>query len=71
MASPSQWTWVWVNSGSGDGQGGMACCSPWGCGESDATEQRKEGSGAVVRPALLGPGSCSRPKVRVDKSGDR
>ena len=22
----------------GDGQGGMACCSPWGCKESDMTE---------------------------------
>ena len=23
----------------GDGQGGMACYSPWGCEESDMTEQ--------------------------------
>ena len=23
----------------GDGQGGLACCSPWGCKESDMTEQ--------------------------------
>ena len=22
-----------------DGQGGLACCSPWGCKESDTTEQ--------------------------------
>ena len=22
----------------GDGQGGMACCNPWGCKESDSTE---------------------------------
>jgi len=21
--------------GAGDGQGGLACCSPWGCKESD------------------------------------
>ena len=21
-----------------DGQGGLACCSPWGCKESDTTE---------------------------------
>ena len=27
------WT-PWV----GDGQGGLACCSPWGCKESDTTE---------------------------------
>ena len=24
--------------GVGDGQGSLACCSPWGCKESDATE---------------------------------
>ena len=24
--------------GVGDGQGGLACCSPWGCKESDRTE---------------------------------
>ena len=25
--------------GVGDGQGSLACCSPWGCKESDPTEQ--------------------------------
>ena len=25
--------------GVGDGQGGPECCSPWGCKESDTTEQ--------------------------------
>ena len=25
--------------GDGEGQGGMACCSPWGCKESDMTGQ--------------------------------
>ena len=25
--------------GVGNGQGGLACCSPWGCKESDTTEQ--------------------------------
>ena len=25
--------------GVGDGQGGLACCSPWGCKESDTPEQ--------------------------------
>ena len=34
MASLTRWIWVWV----GDGQGGLACCSPWGCKESDMTE---------------------------------
>ena len=39
MASPTQWTWVWINPGVGDGQGGLACCSPRGCKESDTTER--------------------------------
>ena len=25
--------------GAGDGQGGLSCCSPWGCKESDMTER--------------------------------
>ena len=25
--------------GVGDGQGGLVCCSPWGCKESDTTVQ--------------------------------
>ena len=25
--------------GVGDGQGSLACCSPWGCNESDTTER--------------------------------
>ena len=25
-------------SGDVDGQGGLACCGPWGCKESDVTE---------------------------------
>ena len=25
--------------GDGEGQGNLACCSPWGCKESDTTEQ--------------------------------
>ena len=25
--------------GAGGGQGGLACCDPWGCKESDTTER--------------------------------
>ena len=28
-----------MSLGVGDGQGGLACCSSWGCKESDTTEQ--------------------------------
>ena len=27
--------------GVGDGQGILVCCSPWGCTQSDTTEQMK------------------------------
>ena len=27
--------------GDSEGQGSLACCSPWGCKESDMTEQLK------------------------------
>ena len=39
MASPTQWTWVWASSGSWWWQGCLVCYSPWGCKESDMTEQ--------------------------------
>ena len=38
MASPTQWTYVWAAPGVGDGQGDLACCSLWGCKESDTTK---------------------------------
>ena len=28
----------WLTSGVSNGQGSLACCSPWGCKESDTTE---------------------------------
>ena len=39
IALPTQWTWLWANSGRDEGQGSLACCSPWGCNESDTTER--------------------------------
>ena len=39
MASPTRWTWVWAVLGVDDEQGSLACCSLWGCKESDMTEQ--------------------------------
>ena len=35
MASPARWPWVWATSRICDTQGILACCSPWGCQESD------------------------------------
>ena len=44
--------------GVGDGQGGLGCCSPWGCKESDMTEQLNWTE--LKLPCLsLSPGVCS------------
>ena len=49
--------------GVGDGQGGLACCRPWGCKDSDSTEPNRgpcsSGSGGPV-PCCFWPGVCSR-----------
>ena len=34
--------------GVGDGQGGLACCSPWGCKQSDMTERLN-----LTKPKLM------------------
>ena len=39
-------------SGVGDGQGSLACCSPWGCKESDTSEQLNNNNCLLYGPAL-------------------
>ena len=46
IATVSIDVWYWHNghelgktSGNGEGQGGLECCGPWGCKESDTTWQ--------------------------------
>ena len=39
MAWPTQGHEFVQAPGAGDGQGSLACCGPWGCKESDTTEQ--------------------------------
>ena len=41
----------------GEGQGSLACCSPWGCKESDTTEQQQtalypKNSSAITPPTI-------------------
>ena len=38
-------------AGDREGQGGLACCSPWDCKESDMTEQLNNNNDPVARPA--------------------
>ena len=38
--------------GVGDGQGGLACCSPWGCKESDRTEELNQRTRSQDRDEL-------------------
>ena len=35
--------------GDGEGQGSLACCSPWGCKESDTTERLNNTTTVFVR----------------------
>ena len=39
ISSKSGKDYVKALPGVGDGQGGLACCGPWGCKESDMTER--------------------------------
>ena len=39
--------------GEGEGQGSLVCCSPWGCKESDTTEQLNKSSPAVREPVSI------------------
>ena len=39
--------------GAGDGQGSLACCTPWGCKESDTTEQLNWTDGFSSRQIIL------------------
>ena len=41
--------------GDGQGQGSLACCNPWGCKESDTTEQLTHWSSVTQLRALLLP----------------
>ena len=43
--------------GDGEGQGGLACCSPWGCKESDATWQLN--SSRSLLSSAVSAGSCA------------
>ena len=36
--------------GDGEGQGGLVCCSPWGCRESDTTEQQQQAQMQIFQP---------------------
>ena len=39
--------------GDGDGQGSLACCSPWGCKESDTTERLNDNNNSTLQGAVL------------------
>ena len=39
--------------GVGDGQGSLACCSPWGCKESDMTERLNNNNESGTQSNML------------------
>ena len=50
--------------GDSEGQGSLACCSPWGCKESDTTEQLNSNN-ALSEGSFVSPGSNGRGPVRL------
>ena len=55
IASLTQWTWVWTRSAR---WWRLACCSPWGCKESDMTEQMKNSK--IYKTKNIYTTQCSR-----------
>ena len=64
--------------GDGEGQGSLACCSPWGCRESDRTQQLNNSNGSKlwvllgivcgeIRKAALDPEKGGRPAKAESK----
>ena len=55
--------------GVGDGQGGLACCSPWGCKESDTTERLNWNivNGFLTKEQR----KCNETKIVFSKNGPR
>ena len=39
--------------GDGEGQGSLACCSPWGCKESDTTEPLNNNNNKLVAKSFI------------------
>ena len=47
--------------GDTEGLGGLACCSPWGCKESDTAERLNNNQGARSYPGGLEGQRCENP----------
>ena len=76
MASLTPWTGVWQTLGDSEGQGGLACCSPWGCKESDVTQHERVGPHdginvltAIWKASSLSPTGAHSQKAEVCKPG--
>ena len=44
-----------LSLGDGEEQGSLACCSPWGCKESDPTERLTDDDKLIEDQRVLGP----------------
>ena len=54
MASLTQWQESEHVPGHAEGQGSLVCCSPWGCKESDTTEQLNNKKLYSICPSVTG-----------------
>ena len=53
--------------GDGEGQGSLACCSPWGCKESDRTERLNNNNNKKEALNILRVAVCSIPSKYFSK----
>ena len=51
--------------GNSEGQGSLACCSPWGCKESDTTEL------TAITNTNIAPAGCSVLSMNLSELGEQ
>ena len=49
--------------GDGEGQGNLECCSPWGCEETDTTEQQNSNNLSTVQAPLSSVRDHTEPSI--------
>ena len=49
----------------GDGQGGLVCCSPWGCKESDTTQHTNTYMCTISSLPIM----ANRERLEIDEGG--
>ena len=67
MASPTHGHEFEQTLGGGEGQGSLVCCHPWGCKESDTTEQLKNNKWKMISATKLYVAEPALVFITIDK----